>query len=399
MFSTTIQEIRQPKKADDIDHESDSTGRFAIALFLYAVWCGLAWLSSALGETTIDARNAIIILAGISATNALFFGISRASPFHRPSETSVTAMQCVFGIVWATFYTYHSVGAGELVMGMYITTILFAIFQVNNTVLASLTGFAVISFGSVTFAKGLLMSEQITYWTDTLSLLAFLAVMTCVIVYGRHITLLKEQLQNRNEELRSVIQKISHVAERDHLTKSFNRHYIMDSLAREKGRTDRSNNPFSICIFDLDHFKLLNDDYGHLVGDRILRGFAQRVRGELRTMDAVNRSEHRRSFGRFGGEEFIAILPATNLEGAARAAERIRKSVHDRVFDDTYKVTVSVGVAEYKRGEAISQLLKRADQALYQAKDNGRDRVCVSELKKARAKKARVMDLPARIQK
>jgi diguanylate cyclase (GGDEF)-like protein len=173
----------------------------------------------------------------------------------------------------------------------------------------------------------------------------------------------------------------------------------MDSLAREKGRTDRSNNPFSICIFDLDHFKLLNDDYGHLAGDRILRGFAKRVRGELRTMDAVNRSEHRRSFGRFGGEEFIAILPATNLEGGARAAERIRKSVHDRVFDDAYKVTVSVGVAEYKRGETVSQLLKRADQALYQAKDNGRDRVCVSELKKSRAKKARVMDLGARIQK
>jgi diguanylate cyclase (GGDEF)-like protein len=149
----------------------------------------------------------------------------------------------------------------------------------------------------------------------------------------------------------------------------------MDSLAREKGRADRSNTPVSVCIFDLDHFKALNDKHGHLVGDRVLKRFAKRVRGELRAMDLANPSEHRRSFGRFGGEEFIAILPSTTLTGAGACGERIRAAVADRPFDDVYQVTVSAGVAQYQRGETVPQLLARADEALYRAKAEGRNRV------------------------
>ena len=149
----------------------------------------------------------------------------------------------------------------------------------------------------------------------------------------------------------------------------------MDSLAREKGRADRSNVPVSVCIFDLDHFKHLNDEHGHLVGDRVLKSFAKRVRGELRGMDTANPSDHRRSFGRFGGEEFIAILPSTALAGAAACAERIRAAIADRPFDDLYRVTTSVGVAEYRRGETVPELLARADDALYKAKAEGRNRV------------------------
>ncbi len=92
-------------------------------------------------------------------------------------------------------------------------------------------------------------------------------------------------------------------------------------------------------------------------------------------MDAINKGTDGHSFGRYGGEEFIAVLPSTRLEGAFRCAERIRHSVENRAFDDLYRVTVSVGVAEYNRGETVAEVLARADTALYAAKEAGRNQV------------------------
>jgi len=130
-----------------------------------------------------------------------------------------------------------------------------------------------------------------------------------------------------------------------------------------------------VLLFDLDHFKTVNDRFGHLVGDQILTDFASRVKHELRGMDTVNTTEHKKSFGRYGGEEFLAILPCTDAAGAEYCAERIRALIARHEFRDQYNVTVSVGVAEYNLGETVPQLLTRADDALYQAKREGRNRV------------------------
>jgi diguanylate cyclase (GGDEF)-like protein len=174
------------------------------------------------------------------------------------------------------------------------------------------------------------------------------------------------------------MQRVTRSAERDHLTKSFNRQYIMEALLREKARADRSGRSFSVCIFDLDRFKALNDQHGHLVGDRVLTVFATRARRALRSMDAINPTRFRRSLGRMGGEEFIAVLPGTDLEGAACCAERVREAVGLHLVDEQFRMTVSAGVAEYRHGETIPELLTRADQALYEAKRGGRNRVRLS---------------------
>ena len=169
----------------------------------------------------------------------------------------------------------------------------------------------------------------------------------------------------------------------------------MDTLSREKGRADRTGTPVSVCILDLDHFKALNDTHGHLIGDRVLKQFAKRARAELRTMDAVQPCGHRRSLGRFGGEEFVAILPGTALASAGVCADRMRASIADEPFDGLYRVTVSVGVAEYQRGETVHDWLARADDALYRAKAEGRDRVVLSG--KPASLEAKVYELrPAR---
>ena len=156
-----------------------------------------------------------------------------------------------------------------------------------------------------------------------------------------------------------MIDRISQAAERNHLTKSFNRHYILDSLTREKGRTDRSNHPFSVCVLDIDHLDEARVTHGPLVCDRILKQVARHVRGELRAMDGCKSGGNRHSFGRFSEAEYIVILPQTNQGGARRCAERIRAAIELDPIDEEHAATISGGVVEYHRGETIPELLER----------------------------------------
>jgi diguanylate cyclase (GGDEF)-like protein len=169
------------------------------------------------------------------------------------------------------------------------------------------------------------------------------------------------------------------MATRDHLTQSFNRRYMMECLSREKGRAERTGSNFSVCIFDLDHFKRLNDKYGHLVGDQVLTSFAYLARQALRATDVIDLDGEGRCFGRFGGEEFICLLPSTEEDGARQCAERLRKETAEAEFEPGVVVTLSAGVAEFVPGESVADTLQRADEALYLAKQTGRNRVaCAS---------------------
>ena len=131
--------------------------------------------------------------------------------------------------------------------------------------------------------------------------------------------------------------------------------------------------PVAALLIDIDHFKKINDNYGHDVGDEVLREFALRIASNVRAIDLPCR---------FGGEEFVIIMPDTGLEGAARVAERIRNNVAGspfRVSDgkDLLTVTISVGVAAtLGEGDTPQALLKRADEAVYEAKAQGRNKVC-----------------------
>ena len=375
-----------------LERERKPLRQFRLAVSLYFLWCSLAWLSNNLEQTTLTAEFAMMLLVGIGITNLFFLSLARTSISFQLPEPTITTAQCVLGISWGSLYIFLGSGTAELALGIYTTAMLFAIFQVDEKLFEKIAGFAAAAYVSVTFLKGLQNPTALPTNLDIFRLLIFLGVLAWTLYYARNLYSLREKLLKRNDHLRGKIDAVSISAERDHLTKSFNRHYIMACLEREKGRADRSNNPFSVCIFDLDHFKSINDEYGHLVGDIILKGFAKRVRSELRSMDAVNPSDFKRSFGRFGGEEFIVVLPSTGLHGAERCADRIRATIDKRLFDDKYTVTCSGGVAEYKRGESISDVLSRADQALYEAKKAGRNKIKCSEPKRIR-KSAAIMDL------
>lgn len=161
----------------------------------------------------------------------------------------------------------------------------------------------------------------------------------------------------------------------DGLTGVLNRRAVMDGLARETARMQRHNHPLSVVMLDLDHFKPVNDNYGHPLGDLVLRETAAKLRNVARQADMI---------GRYGGEEFILILPETDLEGAATIAERLRKTIADLEIpvseNNTLTVTASFGIAcsdpEKHQSTSYEELIKRADLALYEAKESGRNRVC-----------------------
>lgn len=158
----------------------------------------------------------------------------------------------------------------------------------------------------------------------------------------------------------------------DPLTGLYNRRYMMNQLNQLLNRSAHSDNPVSIAAFDIDHFKAVNDTYGHDAGDVVLEEFARRLKENVRPMDIVCRQ---------GGEEFMVIMPETRGDMACFAAERIRRSIAEAPFKVSashlsLNVTVSAGVAtEEARSRTTDELLKRADEALYKAKDSGRNRV------------------------
>ncbi len=169
--------------------------------------------------------------------------------------------------------------------------------------------------------------------------------------------------------LREMSEALRDAALHDTLTGLGNRRFLMERLKDETERASRKGLPYAVGILDVDHFKLINDRFGHEVGDQALCLIANAIKDALREYDQC---------GRWGGEEFLIILPDTSLEFAVQVAERVRLAISATAFDfiaDGGGVTASIGMTVYRAGEPYSVAVNRADSALLQAKDAGRDRV------------------------
>ncbi|MBN8475468.1 GGDEF domain-containing protein [Sulfuritalea sp.] len=202
------------------------------------------------------------------------------------------------------------------------------------------------AFGTTPDSSLFILSPAQTYFVTTYAL--------CLLVLSIGVVLMA------TDKLRT---EFEHMARHDSLTGALTRRAFLDSCAQELERDRRKNRVSSLLIMDLDHFKAVNDSYGHQAGDRVLIDFVDRVGGLLRRPD---------QFGRFGGEEFVALLPETTLDEALVVAERIRAGVEQARAQPG--CTVSIGVATSVPGEgAMDTILGRADEALYRAKAAGRN--------------------------
>jgi diguanylate cyclase (GGDEF)-like protein len=184
------------------------------------------------------------------------------------------------------------------------------------------------------------------------ALLVFLVVLA---MYRSHI-----------ERLHTEYEVMANLAYTDTLTSLPNRRRLYEDVYRLIALAERYGQEFCVCLFDLDHFKRLNDTHGHLVGDQVLQEVAQVARLHLRAADL---------FGRWGGEEFVVLLPQTRLSDAQTALERVRLALHTIALPNVHAITASFGIAAYLPGDTSESLLHRADQALYLAKATGRNRI------------------------
>lgn len=162
--------------------------------------------------------------------------------------------------------------------------------------------------------------------------------------------------------------EVERLSEIDKLTGIYNRRKLDEYMESELNRAKRYHKPLSFMILDIDHFKNINDTYGHLVGDSTLQTLAKILADNLRTSDFL---------GRYGGEEFLIICPETDSNQTALLAEKLRSCVENTLFNDIKNLTISIGVAEFEGEITVKELLARADRALYQAKHNGRNCVVV----------------------
>jgi diguanylate cyclase (GGDEF)-like protein len=179
------------------------------------------------------------------------------------------------------------------------------------------------------------------------------------------------KIKNLQDDLRRSNELLLELSNTDHLTGLFNRRYMMDALDREVQRCIRNGGNLSLIMLDIDHFKKVNDTYGHLQGDVVLQRVAAQLQKELRSYDCA---------ARYGGEEFISILPDSALKEAVFVADRIRTSMQALEFSgplSTLKITASLGVATFPATgvSTVDAFIKQADDALYRAKSNGRNRV------------------------
>ena len=183
---------------------------------------------------------------------------------------------------------------------------------------------------------------------------------------------MQQSLYQSGVKLKEAYRRIEELAELDELTGSYNRRSIMRMLDEEIARCARSGTPCSIALIDLDHFKRINDAFGHLIGDEVLRTFSISMFANIRSIDR---------FGRYGGEEFLLVLPELSQESATRALDRLRAIIADldwSAFSPGLNATFSAGVATLRQNESPDSFLARADSALYAAKARGRNRVAAA---------------------
>lgn len=175
----------------------------------------------------------------------------------------------------------------------------------------------------------------------------------------------KEASEQANAELQEALDQMEQAAGTDRLTGAWNRRRMEDGALRHIALSARRSDGLSLIFFDIDHFKRINDAYGHEAGDRVLVALADIVRRQLRGSDALIR---------WGGEEFIALCPATTLAGATILAEKIRQAVETAPIPEVGPLTISLGVAQHQTDETLISWIARADAALYRAKEQGRNR-------------------------
>jgi diguanylate cyclase (GGDEF)-like protein len=300
----------------------------------------------------------------------LFYAVFRSGLNLRFRDPSLTLPQIVAATLVILYALSESKDGHGILALIYMMPFLFGVFRLSTRQLLGLTVFVAVSYALIIgFEWGPELNtdpdafrRKVLNWIVLTSVLAFFSVM------GGYISRLRRNLTDNKQHLEAALARIEALAARDELTGVFNRRSLVETLKQQKNRVDRYGKTFSVLLIDIDNFKRVNDTFGHHAGDVVLKSFAQASAASLRGTDV---------FGRYGGEEFMAIVEQTSLDRSSVVAGRLCELARGLEFDHLaggQRISVSVGAAESQRGENWQETVDRAEEAWYRAKQGGRDR-------------------------
>lgn len=334
-------------------------------IILFVLYCSYAGLFRLPLEVT--ACFAVLALA----INALFYMAICSGWNLRLRDPSMTLAQITISTLWLMFVLYFTEKVRGAVLVLFLITFVFGIFRLRMAQFVGAALFALVGYAVVVILFALWRPQQVDLQIEVLQWVLLAMVLPWFAVIGAHISDIRRALRQKNRSLEEALATIERLASHDELTGIYNRRFFLDALHHEQSRADRERRPFCLALLDIDLFKHVNDRHGHPAGDDVLRTFVERVQLEVRQADY---------FARYGGEEFALLLPDTELGSASAIVDRIRNQIAAHAFPHVGKgLTVSIGIAEYRTGEAAHEIIGRADRALYAAKDAGRNCVMKSE--------------------
>jgi diguanylate cyclase (GGDEF)-like protein len=332
----------------------------ALVAMLYAAWAGFA------------AWSAVGLWAGLVLGGCVgFFVAIRSGWSERFADPALTVAQMVYATTCCAV-AYAITGAMRgAIFPLVMVVMMFGMFALPTRQVLGVSLYAVLVFGAAMGALAHWRPHEAAPAVEWGHFLMLAAMMPAVSLLAERLHHLRLRLQRRKEELAEALDRIQFLATRDELTGLVNRREIGALLDKEGLRSVRNGTHFCVALIDLDHFKRINDQHGHGAGDAALRAFAQEATRLVRATDSI---------GRWGGEEFMLVMPDSALPAAREGVERLRRALErlEIRFDDMpLELTLSAGVVQHEDAEPVPRTVERADRALYVAKASGRNAVVV----------------------
>lgn len=349
-------------------------GMLSYLMFLVPLSIAVHAGSSSMGWAGVAVFTALAVSINLAALAAIASGWSK-----RFADPSLLVPQLVAAMLLALGMIHFQQGeARSVLLLLFVAIFFFGLFGLDTRQYLRLTIGTAVGYAGLSLweLQGADASRQ-AWLMEALRFSALVVITIWMSFIGGYFAAIRRRMSAQRDALETANAKLRELSIRDELTGLYNRRHLTERLEQESERSRRYKQGFSVALIDIDHFKTVNDEHGHAVGDEVLVQFAAILRLQARFVDHVGQAPER-TLGRFGGEEFMIILPGTNLAGARVCLERMRSAVAQAPFETSagpLGVTFSAGLAEHHADEPAERLLQRADEALYRAKEGGRDRI------------------------
>ncbi len=331
--------------------------RFGLASVTYALGFCIMAICSVIGLFPADRLSWIGLVFVL--VNAALFTVFRLHLNLRFADPSLTKLQVLIGVLMVFCILILGDQVHFLAVPFYSSLFVFAMLRLSKREVLQLEFCVLCSYAAAVAVRNTLYAGTIDLRIELIYLMLVVLSSVWYAFAAGYIS----SLRTRLKESRRAVEQL---AIRDALTGVWNRRHIDHLLAAEIERKSRLGGNFCICMVDLDHFKTINDQFGHTMGDVVLQKVAEFMQSQLRSTDQI---------GRFGGEEFLILLPGITLKDTVDCAQRLLSNIAtlNLLAPHAHSVTISVGISECSASETPTALIDRADRALYVAKENGRN--------------------------